>query len=99
MLDPQYVDSKSGRTIEIWNPADESLVSSDIQVADETDVDLAVAAARAAFEGPWRSLTGSERGELMIKFADLFVERMDEICLLETVAMGAPVSVVKFLRI
>lgn len=74
---------------------DDSLVSSDVQVADAADVDLAVAAANAAFKGSWGSLTGHERGELMIKFANLFEEHSKKFCFLETIAMGMPISVIQ----
>lgn len=42
-----------------------------MQAASEKDVDRAVAAARAAFEGDWRSVAASERGKLLHKIADL----------------------------
>uniref|UniRef100_A0A0B7KJ19 aldehyde dehydrogenase (NAD(+)) n=1 Tax=Bionectria ochroleuca TaxID=29856 RepID=A0A0B7KJ19_BIOOC len=88
-----YVDAKSGNTFEIRNPADDSLVASNIQVAGSEDIDEAVAAATAAFNGPWRSLTGAQRGDLLHKFADLLNDHLDQVSSLETGSMGIPISV------
>jgi aldehyde dehydrogenase (NAD+) len=87
------VDAKSGNTFEIRNPADDSLVASNIQVAGSEDIDDAVAAATAAFNGPWRSLTGAQRGDLLHKFADLLNDHLDQVSSLETGSMGIPISV------
>lgn len=43
----------------------------DVQAASQHDVDRAVAAARAAFEGDWRGVAAAERGKLLHKLADL----------------------------
>lgn len=42
-----------------------------VQAASESDVDKAVAAARAAFEGDWRGVSAAERGKLLHRIADL----------------------------
>ncbi|CAG9990386.1 unnamed protein product [Clonostachys byssicola] len=90
-----YVNSKSGNTFKIRNPADDSLVASDIHVAGPKDVDDAVAAATAAFNGPWRTLTGAQRGELLHKFADLLDDHLGQVAGLETQSMGIPISISK----
>lgn len=89
------MNAKSGKTLEIRNPADGSLVASNVQVAGTVDVDDAVEAATAAFKGPWRSFTGAQRGELLHRFADLLTQHIDEIFRLETMSMGIPISVIK----
>ena len=38
-----------------------------IAEGDEADVDRAVAAARRAFEGPWRTMRASERGQILLQ--------------------------------
>ena len=63
--------------------------------ADAADVDKAVKAARAAFEGPWRKLRASERGRLLHRLADLIEENADELARLETLDNGKPISVAK----
>lgn len=89
------MNAKSGQTLEIRNPADGTLVAGNVQVAGTEDVDDAVEAATAAFSGPWRSLTGAQRGDLLRKFAGLFTEHFDQVLTLETVSMGIPISVVR----
>jgi len=89
------VNAKSGKTLEIRNPADGSLVASNVQVAGTVDVDDAVEAATAAFKGPWRSLSGAQRGELLHRFANLLTQHIDEIFRLETMSMGIPISVIQ----
>jgi acyl-CoA reductase-like NAD-dependent aldehyde dehydrogenase len=52
--------------------------------ATRDDVDDAVAAARAAFEGPWGQLSGRERGRLLRRLGDLITESADDLALAET---------------
>ena len=90
LIDGKFVNSVSGKTFDTINPATESKIAS-IQEADKADVDIAVKAARKAFdEGPWRKMSGFERGKLMYKFADLIDQHNDELALLETLDGGKP---------
>ena len=59
---------------------------------DKEDVDLAVAAARRAFRGPWSKFTPAQRQNVMLKLADLVEERLAELSLLDSVDMGAPIA-------
>ena len=53
------------------NPATEEVIAN-VQEAGEVDVNLAVAAAREAFDnGPWRRMTPRDRGILMFKLVAL----------------------------
>lgn len=67
--------AQSGATIETVNPFNESPIAQ-VAAAGSADVDVAVAAARAAFRGgsAWRSLSSAARGALLYKLAEL-VER------------------------
>ena len=87
--------SKSGETLTVTNPATEETVTEDVQVAGPEDIDAAVAAAKAAFKGPWKKFTGAQRAACMNKFADLIEENMEELARLESIAMGQPVGVAK----
>ncbi|KAK5188473.1 hypothetical protein LTR47_010820 [Exophiala xenobiotica] len=83
-------------TITVKNPIDDSVVTSEVQVAGPADVDAAVAAARAAFQsGPWKSFTGAQRAACMNKLADLIEANLDGLCRLESIAMGQPIVVGK----
>ena len=63
--------------------------------ADAADVEKAVKAARAAFEGPWREMRASERGRLLYRLADLIEANADELARLETLDNGKPLSIAK----
>jgi acyl-CoA reductase-like NAD-dependent aldehyde dehydrogenase len=63
--------------------------------ADAADVEKAVKAARAAFEGPWRKMRASERGRLLYRLADLIEANADELARLETLDNGKPLSIAK----
>jgi aldehyde dehydrogenase (NAD+) len=83
--------SASGRTMEVINPATEEVVA-EVASADVSDVDAAVAAARAALDGPWGKMSARERGRLVRRLADRLVERADEVARLETLHNGKPIT-------
>jgi len=59
----------------------------------KVEIDLAVAAARHAFnEGPWPKLSPRERKEHLLKFANIIEEHRDELAALVTLEMGKPIS-------
>jgi aldehyde dehydrogenase (NAD+) len=89
-INNEYVNSKSEKPFSIYNPADGTLVTDNVQTAGEADVDAAVAAAQAAFKGPWGSFSGAQRAAVMLKWADLAEKKVQEVAYLETVAMGQP---------
>ncbi|KAF2733505.1 putative aldehyde dehydrogenase [Polyplosphaeria fusca] len=93
-INNEYVDAKSGETISVYNPHDESLVADNVQIAGQADVDAAVAAARAAFKGEWATWKPKQRSQVMRNFADLLDKRASEIAPLEAMSMGQPLSVV-----
>lgn len=62
------------------------------------DIDRAVAAARAALEGPWRRTPPAERQRLMLRLADLVEAHIEELALLDTLEMGAPIARVPAMR-
>ncbi|NTB96042.1 aldehyde dehydrogenase family protein [Agrobacterium tumefaciens] len=58
----------------------------------EEDVNMAVAAARSALNGEWGTLTASERGRLMQKFADLVLQNVERLAWIEAFDTGKPIS-------
>ncbi|KAK8683670.1 hypothetical protein V6N13_039723 [Hibiscus sabdariffa] len=71
-----------------------------VSLDDAEDVDLAVKVARHAFDhGPWPRMSGSERGLIMMKFADLIQENAEEIAALDTVNGGKLFTVCKVIDI
>jgi aldehyde dehydrogenase (NAD+) len=93
LIDGRRVPSASGRTFESLNPATEQVIAT-IAKGDEIDVDRAVAAARRAFEGPWRTMRAAERGHVLLKWADLLKKHVDEIAELESLDAGKPIAAV-----
>ena len=91
LIDGKWVDAQSGKKFETHNPATGELLAT-VAEGDAKDIDLAVAAARRAFEGPWAKAKPFERQALLLKFADLVEKHFDELALLDTLDMGAPVS-------
>ncbi len=63
--------------------------------ATEKDVDVAVAAARAAFNGPWRRVTPQQRGIYLIKLADLIAENVDLLASVESLDNGKAINMAR----
>lgn len=62
--------------------------------AGTAEVDLAVAAARRAFDtGPWPRLAPAERGRLLLRLADLLEQRRADLALAISLEMGKPIRV------
>ena len=82
VIDGQAVGAASGATYETENPY---LGRSWATVPDGSpeDVDRAVAAARAALEGAWGTMTGFDRAALMRRLADLITENAERLAQLE----------------
>src|SRR6201747_2463744 len=91
LIDGQQVASASGRTFKSLNPATEQVIAT-VAEGNEVDVDRAVAAARRAFEGPWRTMRASERGQILLRLVDLMKKHADEIIALESLDAGKPIS-------
>ncbi len=85
----KFVDSRSGKTFESISPHDRSVVAIAAE-GDKPDIDDAVAAARAAYEGPWSSMPPGERAKILLKIADLLEANAMELARLETLDMGMP---------
>jgi aldehyde dehydrogenase (NAD+) len=93
LIDGRRVPSVSGRTFQSLNPATEQVIAT-IAEGNEEDVNRAVAAARRAFEGPWRTMRAAERGHILLKWAELLKKHVDEIAELESLDAGKPIAAV-----
>src|SRR6187401_1410310 len=90
LIGGQWVESKSGKTFPTINPATGETICQ-VAEGDKADIDLAVKAARKAFEeGPWSRMNASERGRLLNRLADLIEENKEELAALETLDNGKP---------
>ncbi|MDB5388390.1 MAG: NAD-dependent aldehyde dehydrogenase, partial [Planctomycetaceae bacterium] len=90
LIDGKWRDALSGKTFETINPATEEKIA-DVAEGDSADVDLAVKAARKAFDGPWSKLDARERGRLLHRLADLAEQHLEELAALETLDNGKPI--------
>ncbi|HYT90424.1 MAG TPA: aldehyde dehydrogenase family protein [Gemmataceae bacterium] len=86
----KWQDSVSNKTFPTVNPATGKVICQ-VAEGDKADIDLAVKAARKAFEdGPWPKMDASERGRLLNKLADLIEKNQEELAALEALDNGKP---------
>ena len=86
--------AKDGKTFEVINPTDESVICH-VHEATEKDVDIAVAAARKAFEGEWKTVTPENRGKLLVNLANLFEKNIDLLAAVESLDNGKALTMAK----
>ena len=86
----EYVDATSGETFETLNPATAEPITT-VQQASTGDVDRAVLAAQQGFR-IWSSMTGAERGRILLRAAAILRERNDELAKLEVLDTGKPIA-------
>lgn len=90
-INNEFINSKGGNSISVLNPATNMEVTK-VVAASEEDVDIAVEAARAAFEGEWRELASNERGRLINKLADLIERDIDLFSAIDSLDNGKPLE-------
>ncbi len=92
-VDGEFVDPAEGRTSAVVNPSTGEEMA---QAPDSTaeDVDRAVKAAQAAFDG-WTNTTPGERALMIVRLAEAIEEHADEIAELESANAGKPLQAVK----
>ncbi|MEW2417130.1 gamma-aminobutyraldehyde dehydrogenase [Streptomyces sp. NPDC046866] len=86
----EFKDAADGRTTEVVNPATGEVYAT-APLSGQADVDAAMAAAAAAFPG-WRDTTPSERQKALLKIADAFEARADELVAAESENTGKPLG-------
>src|ERR1700741_5421821 len=86
----KFTEASDGRTSDVIDPSTGE-VYAHAPVSSRQDVDAAMAAAAAAFEG-WRGSTPSERSLALFRLADAIQERADDIAAAETRNTGKPVA-------
>jgi (Z)-2-((N-methylformamido)methylene)-5-hydroxybutyrolactone dehydrogenase len=88
LIGGEWVEALSGKTFESINPYTGRAWATAPEAGEE-DVDRAVRAARAAFdEGPWGTMTGTQRARLMRRLADLLAENAQELAVVESTDNG-----------
>src|SRR5437762_7321580 len=95
LINGNWVDAVSGKTFPSYDPSTGEVLAT-IAEGDRADIDLAVKAARKAFDsGPWRKMSASERGRLIWKLADLIEAHAEEFAYLESLDNGKPLTVAR----
>jgi acyl-CoA reductase-like NAD-dependent aldehyde dehydrogenase len=89
-IDGDWVDGR-GQSFSTISPATEKKIAT-VSAANATDVDLAVAAARRAYDKVWSRMSGSDRGKYLFRIARLVQERARELAVAESLDNGKPIK-------
>ncbi|MFB8402744.1 gamma-aminobutyraldehyde dehydrogenase [Streptomyces sp. NPDC055912] len=89
-INGEFCDAADGRTIEVVNPATGEVYATS-PLSGQADVDAAMEAAAAAFPA-WRDSTPSERQKALLKIADAFEERAEDLIAAEVQNTGKPIA-------
>ena len=87
----KWLPAASGEEFDTYNPADGTVIAR-LARGSDVDVDRAVTAARAAFEGEWSRWTPYQRQRLLLRINDVMEQHAEELAILETMDMGAPLT-------
>jgi aldehyde dehydrogenase (NAD+) len=91
LIGGNWVEPASGKGFKTVNPATE-VVLAEVGEAGEEDVDLAVKAARAAYDKVWSKTSGAQRAKYLFRIARILQERAREFAVLETIDGGKPIK-------
>lgn len=97
-INGEFVSSSSGKTFANINPATNQQIGI-VHEAGKSEVDQAVAAAKAALKGPWGKMPVAERMAILHKVADGIVARFDEFLEAECLDTGKPKSLASHIDI
>src|SRR3954468_6545581 len=90
-IDGKFVKPRSGKYFDSINPATEEKLA-EIAEANAKDVDLAVKAARRAYNNVWGKMPGRERGKYLYRIARLIQEKSRELAILESMDGGKTIK-------
>ena len=89
-INNEWVKPSSKKYFKTTNPANEEVLS-EIAWANDADVDLAVKAARNAYNDVWSKTTPKERSKYIYRIARLMQEQARELSVIETLDAGKPI--------
>ncbi|XP_024915543.1 cytosolic 10-formyltetrahydrofolate dehydrogenase [Cynoglossus semilaevis] len=88
-INGEFVNSEGEKTYQTINPTDGTAIC-EVSLAQVSDVDKAVAAAKEAFEeGEWGKMNPRDRGRLMYNLAELMEQHQEELATIEAIDSGA----------
>src|SRR5260370_34162528 len=94
LIDGRRVPAAAGGYFTTVDPATEQPIAR-VAEADAADVDAAVRAARAAFEGEWGQGRAAERGHALLRLAALIRQNLDALVALGSLDSGNPVAAIR----
>jgi aldehyde dehydrogenase (NAD+) len=87
----EWVAGQTGETLPVIDPSTGQIIDQ-LQRGSAADIDRAVAAARAALNGPWGRMTATDRGRILSKMSALILARHEELAQLEARDTGKPIG-------
>ncbi|RKU43347.1 aldehyde dehydrogenase (NAD(P)(+)) ald5 [Coniochaeta pulveracea] len=93
-INNEFVESVDKKTFEVINPTTEEVICS-VSEATEKDVDIAVAAARKAYKGEWRTTTPQQRSIYLIELSRLAEENKELLIAVESLDNGKSISMAR----
>lgn len=93
-INGEFVSGQSGRSFEKRRPYDGVVVGSVCEAGRE-EVAAAAAAARAALEGPWKTMSDEDRSDMLRAIADGITRRFDDFVAAEMADTGQPRSMMQ----
>jgi len=90
-INGRWVRSLSGETFPVYDPSTEAVIAH-VASSNAADIDLAVKAARAAFDASaWRATTAQSRGRILLKLAEKVRQNAKQLSELESRNSGKPI--------
>ncbi|KAL2024078.1 hypothetical protein VTK56DRAFT_9858 [Thermocarpiscus australiensis] len=93
-INNEFVEGVDKKKFDVINPSTEEVICS-VCEATEKDVDVAVAAARKAFDGTWRQTTPAQRGLYLLRLADLCEKNLDLLASVESLDNGKSITMAR----
>jgi aldehyde dehydrogenase (NAD+) len=94
LIGGRWRPARSSRYFETLDPATEQVLAR-VAEADAPDIDAAVSAARTALQGEWGHMRAAERGQALLRLAELIRKNQDALVELESLDSGKPVSAIR----
>ncbi|KAF4343693.1 aldehyde dehydrogenase [Fusarium beomiforme] len=90
-IDGKWTEGVDKQKFEVINPSTEEVITS-VCEGTEKDIDLAVTAARKAFDGVWKTTSPQARGNYLLKLADLAEKNLDLLAAVESLDNGKSIT-------
>lgn len=91
LIDGEWKPSVTGKTFQSIDPSTGAMLA-EVALGGREDIELAVSAARKAFEGPWSRFKPFERQQILLKLADLVDRNYEELARLDSLDYGGALS-------